>query len=43
MEKGVFYLFAKDVKGAVIGEPVSAPNFFPGYYVLMLVLQPPGN
>jgi hypothetical protein len=43
MEKGVFYLFVKETKGSVIGEPVSAPNFFPGYYVLMLVLSPKGN
>jgi len=41
LEKGFFYLFIKGEPKSSIGEPVSAPNFFPGYYVLLLTLQPP--
>lgn len=41
MEKGVFYLFLKGEKSSSVSEAVSAPNFFPGYYVLMAALQPP--
>jgi len=40
MEGGVFYLFLKGEKKSSMSEPVSAPNFFPGYYVLLLALQP---
>jgi hypothetical protein len=43
MEQGIFYLFLKGAEKSCVGENVSAPNFFPGYYVLMLALHPPGN
>ncbi|MBV8880350.1 MAG: hypothetical protein JO332_10325, partial [Planctomycetaceae bacterium] len=42
MEQGVFYLFLKGDKSACTQETVAATNFFPGFYVLMLVLQSSG-
>jgi hypothetical protein len=39
IESGVCYLFLKGEAKSSVSEPVSAPNFFPGYYVLLLALQ----
>jgi hypothetical protein len=37
MEQGVFYLFQKGEKKAVTNEQVSAANFYPGFFLLMLM------
>lgn len=37
MEQGVFYLFRQGEKKAVMSEQVSAPNFFPGYFLLLML------
>lgn len=39
MEQGVFYLFRRGEKKAVMNEQVSAPNFFPGYFLLLLMQE----
>jgi hypothetical protein len=39
MEQGIFHLYVRGQKGAVTQESVASTNFFPGFYVLMLVLQ----
>ena len=39
MDQGVFYLFRQGNKKAVLTEQVSAPNFFPGFCLLMMMHQ----
>lgn len=39
MEQGVFYLFRQGNKKAVMTEQVSAPNFFPGFCLLMMMQE----
>ncbi len=39
MEQGVFYLFRQGEKKPIMSEPVSAPNFFPGYFLLLMLQQ----
>jgi hypothetical protein len=39
LEQGTFYLFRSGEKKPVMSEPVSAPNFFPGYFLLMMLQQ----
>lgn len=41
MQQGVFYLFAKDNPKAVCTEQASAENFFPGFFLLLLLLHTP--
>src|SRR6185436_4840300 len=35
LNQGVFFLFVKGNNTAVMSEPCSAPNFFPGFYLLL--------
>ena len=37
LEQGVFYLFRQGEKKPVMSEQVSAPNFFPGYFLLLML------
>ena len=39
IEQGVFYLWAKENKKAIVREQTSRRNFFPGYFLLMAVAQ----
>jgi len=39
LQQGMFYLYLKGKEGEATRETVAASNFFPGFYVLMLVLQ----
>lgn len=39
LQQGTFYLHLKGKEGEATRETVAATNFFPGFYVLMLVLQ----
>lgn len=40
MQQGVFYVFQKGRDKSVFETPVSAPNFFPGFVLLMTLLAP---
>jgi hypothetical protein len=39
VDQGVFYLFKKGEQKAVTNEQTSAPNFFPGFFVLLRMLH----
>jgi len=39
MQQGVFYLFAKGKQKYVASEQSSADNFFPGYFLLMMMMH----
>ena len=39
MDQGVFYLYRKGDKKPVVNEQVSAPNFFPGFFLLSMMQQ----
>ncbi len=41
LDQGSFSLFRKGEKKAVMTEAASAPNFFPGFYLLQLLLHSP--
>ncbi len=41
LDQGTFSLFRKGEKKAVMTETASAPNFFPGFYLLQLLLHAP--
>ena len=43
IQQGVFYLFARDNPKAVCTEPTSAENFFPGFFLLLLLLHAPAD
>jgi hypothetical protein len=40
LDAGVFYLFQKGEKKAVTNEQAAAPNFYPGYCLLMMMQEP---
>jgi hypothetical protein len=40
LNEGVFFLFVKGNNKAVMSEPCSASNFFPGFYLLMMMTAP---
>lgn len=42
LDQGTFSIFRKGAKKAVMTESASAPNFFPGFYLLQLLLHIPG-
>jgi hypothetical protein len=39
LQQGTFYLFAKDNPKAVCTEECSAENFFPGFFLLLMLLH----
>jgi hypothetical protein len=39
MEKGVFFLFSKGAAKPFFSKPVASPNFFPGYYLLLTLIN----
>ena len=39
MQAGFFYLWNQTEPKPIITKPVSTPNFFPGFYVILSVLQ----
>lgn len=41
LDQGTFSIFRKGAKKAVMTESASAPNFFPGFYLLQLLLHIP--
>jgi hypothetical protein len=41
LKEGVFYLFAKDNKKAIVTEQAAAENFYPGFFLLLLLLHQP--
>jgi hypothetical protein len=41
LKEGVLYLFAKDTKKSVVTEQASAENFYPGFFLLLLLLHQP--
>jgi hypothetical protein len=41
--QGVFHLFSKGEVKAVLSKPVGAANFFPGYFVISMLLEPAGK
>ena len=41
LDQGTFSIFRKGVKKAVMSESASVPNFFPGFYLLQLLLHVP--
>ena len=41
LTNGVFRISARDQAKWLIDEPVSQPNFFPGFVLLMMILHPP--
>ncbi|MCX7422010.1 MAG: hypothetical protein NT013_21040 [Planctomycetia bacterium] len=41
LDQGTFSIFRTEVKKAVMTESASAPNFFPGFYLLQLLLHIP--
>lgn len=43
LDQGTFSLFRKDQKKPVMTESASAKNFFPGFYLLQLLLHVPGT
>ncbi len=43
LDQGVFYLFAKGTPKAVMTENFSEANFFPGYYLLLMMLDSPAD
>lgn len=38
-DQGMFYIWTKDKANAIVSQAVSAPNFFPGYYLLLTLFQ----
>ena len=40
LNEGVFFLFVKGNNKAVMSEPCSASNFFPGFYLLLMMTAP---
>lgn len=42
LDQGTFSIFRNGAKKAVMTESASAPNFFPGFYLLQLLLHVPG-
>ena len=40
LNEGVFYLFVKGNSKAVMTEQCNAANFFPGYYLLLMMTAP---
>lgn len=43
LDQGTFSIFRKGAKKAVMTESASAPNFFPGFYLLQLLLHIPSS
>ena len=41
MEQGIFYIVAKDMAKAAVQVPCAAPNFYPGYLLLMSFCRKP--
>jgi hypothetical protein len=42
-KQGVFYLFARNNPKAICAEPTNAENFFPGFFLLLLLLHTPAE
>ena len=40
LNEGVFFLFVKGNNKAIMSEPCSASNFFPGFYLLLMMTAP---
>ncbi len=40
MQQGVFFVWSQESEKPVIRQPVSAPNFFPGFYALLVRQSP---